>query len=1039
MVPRFLGRSSLLPGVPGYFGRAGAHVVALVTGMVLTVSSMAVVAAPARADSVTTLNLTTFSQMAVDAAHEQVFIAGGPTSNWIEVRGFDGSLKGTVAGQTGARGLALAPDGSAVYAALDGTGAVSRISTTTLSETARYPLGVGNCVSNVAFAGSTLYVSYGCTTSGRVAPLDLAAETPALGAPLPGSFYPAPKIAGDADGRVLAALQPVTGKLVRYDLTQTPVTSMTASAERTGSVGANCADLAVHPDGVDGIVACGSPYVHKAWSLSDLSLSFTYPTDAYPNAIAVTDSVVAAGSDGTYDPDIYLFSRNSDALIQSFELGGTTWELAGRGLALSPDGSKLFAVSESDSALRFHVFDNPFTPPVPLVGDTAFAKCLTDSLGLPDNHWLTESDLGKITTLDCTGRGIKDIAGADKLTALTELALDNNQIADLASLAGLTKLTSLTLSDNLVNDVSPLAGLTGLTVLGLFNNRIADLTPLADLTALEWLWMDGNHIVDLAPLAGLKALTWLTLERNQISDLTPVAGLTGLEQLWVANNRVGDLRPLAADTNLTTLYLESNQVSDLSPLAGLTRLKILWLADNQINSVRPLAALTALEDLYLERNHLLDLTGVKSTFEGACDTCGLAASDQSATLPGATVGVPFPLVVKDDLGEVILLTVPSGVTYANGALTYSAPGTYTISFDVEWFSGTITQVVQNPVTSATPKVSGSAAVGATVTALPGTWGPEGVALAYQWYRGASEIGGATSPTYVVQAADVGASLKVRVTGTAEGCASLSKTSAATGVVVKGVLSPVVVPKVSDTTPVTDQVLTADPGVWGPDPVALAFQWYRVSSTGTSTAISGATQATYPVKSGDVGYKVKVKVTGSKPGFTSVSKYSALTSAVATAKFTTTPAPVIAEVGTLRVGKKLTAVPGDYVPVQSKFGYQWYRGATAITGATASSYTLGSADKGQKIKVRVKAYRAGYATVTQYTAPTLAVQAGLTTVTPKVSDTTPTVDQVLTAIPGVWGPATAGVTFGYQWYRGTTAIPGATEATYTVQPADVAAT
>lgn len=634
----------------------------------------------------------------------------------------------------------------------------------------------------------------------------------------------------------------------------------------------------------------------------------------------------------------------------------------------------------------------PLTTPAPLIADAAFAKCITDSRGQSAEHQLTAAELGSVTSLDCTGRGIKDIAGAEQLTALTDLAVDTNQISDLAPLRELTTLTSLTLADNQVQDLTPLTRLTGLTILGLDNNRIEDLTPLTALAKLDWLWLDGNHLSELAPLSGLRVLTWLSLERNQVNEL--------------------------------------------AALSGLTNLHALWLADNQISSVRPLVGLTELDELYLERNHLIDLTGVNSAFDIECDSCGLYASDQTASLPQATVGVSFPLIVKDDLGEVMPLTLPAGVTYANGALRYAAPGTYTITFDMDWFSGTLTQQVKSPVTSSTPKVSGSAQVGKTLTALPGAWGPGGVALAYQWIRGSSVIDGATGSTYAVQPADVGSALKVAVTGTADGVAAVSKTSAATLVVTKALLAPTPLPVVSDTTPVTDQVLVADSGSWGPEPVALAHQWYRVSSTGIATAISGATQASYPVRSGDVGYRLKVKVTGAKPGYASASKYSALTYAVASARFTTVPVPMLADVGTPRVGKKLTAAPGEFVPVQSRFAYQWYRGTTAILGATGATYTLASADKGQRIKVRVKAYRTGYTTVTQYTTPTAAVQAGLTAVVPKISDTTPTVDQILTANPGAWGPAAAGITIGFQWYKGSTPIPGAIDPTYTVRPADV---
>jgi hypothetical protein len=60
-------------------------------------------------------------------------------------------------------------------------------------------------------------------------------------------------------------------------------------------------------------------------------------------------------------------------------------------------------------------------------------------------------------------------------------------------------------------------------------------------------------------------------------------------------------------------------------------------------------------------------------------------------------------------------------------------------------------------------------------------------------------------------------------------------------------------------------------------------------------------------------------------------------------------------------------------------------------------------------------------------------------TPTISGTA-RVDRVLKALPGSWSPS--GTTIAYQWLRttsrGTTAIPGATAQTYTVQPADLGA-
>lgn len=66
----------------------------------------------------------------------------------------------------------------------------------------------------------------------------------------------------------------------------------------------------------------------------------------------------------------------------------------------------------------------------------------------------------------------------------------------------------------------------------------------------------------------------------------------------------------------------------------------------------------------------------------------------------------------------------------------------------------------------TPTITGTAKVGQTVTAVPGTWTPASTTFTYQWLRGATDIAGATAATYTATAADRGAQLSVRVTGSA---------------------------------------------------------------------------------------------------------------------------------------------------------------------------------------------------------------------------------------------------------------------------------
>jgi hypothetical protein len=336
-------------------------------------------------------------------------------------------------------------------------------------------------------------------------------------------------------------------------------------------------------------------------------------------------------------------------------------------------------------------------------------------------------------------------------------------------------------------------------------------------------------------------------------------------------------------------------------------------------------------------------------------------------------------------------------------------------------------VAAGTLTAPVPTITGTTKVGSTLTAVPGTWGPAPVTLAYQWYRSGVAITGATSATYALASADLGKTMTVRVTGTKSGFTTTAKTSAATAAVAAGTLT-APVPTVSGTAKV-GSTLTAVPGAWGPAPVTLAYQWYR-----SGVAITGATSATYALAAADLGKTVTVQVMGTKAGFTTASKTSAATAAVAVGTLTA-PVPTIS--GTAKVGSALTAVPGAWGPAPVTLAYQWYRTGVAITGATSASYTLTAADLGKTMTVKVTGTKAGFTTTAKTSAATAAVAVGtLTAPVPTISGTVK-VGAVLTAVPGAWGPAP--VTLAYQWFRSGIAITGATSATYSLTAADLGKT
>ncbi len=155
-------------------------------------------------------------------------------------------------------------------------------------------------------------------------------------------------------------------------------------------------------------------------------------------------------------------------------------------------------------------------------------------------------------------------------------------------------------------------------------------------------------------------------------------------------------------------------------------------------------------------------------------------------------------------------------------------------------------------------------VGQALTVATGDWGT-GVAFTYRWYVGTTAITGATGKTYTPTASKLGKSLWVKVTGSKAGHPTTSKSSVKQ-VVAKGVLV-WAVPTISGT-PKVGQTLTANHGTWTTG-TTFHYQWLS-----NGVAITNATASTYKLPSTKVGKNIKVKVTGTKTAYTTVSKISA---------------------------------------------------------------------------------------------------------------------------------------------------------------------
>ena len=239
-----------------------------------------------------------------------------------------------------------------------------------------------------------------------------------------------------------------------------------------------------------------------------------------------------------------------------------------------------------------------------------------------------------------------------------------------------------------------------------------------------------------------------------------------------------------------------------------------------------------------------------------------------------------------------------------------------------------------PLNTTEPSVTGTPTLAHALTASVGTWsGALPITFAYQWLRcgpdgglpdgsNCTSISGATISSYVAVADDVGQRLRVRVTAS-NGEGSRSATSNATEPVqasaTAGSLAPAnsILPSVSGTAAVGETLL-AGVGTWrGAAPLTYAYQWLRCGAGGGQpsgsdcTAIAGATLSRYAVASGDLGQRLRVRVTARNAAGTATATSAAteqVLSSAPTPPVPTTPPPPTLPPGALRLSDGTISVP-----------------------------------------------------------------------------------------------------------------------------------
>jgi hypothetical protein len=333
-----------------------------------------------------------------------------------------------------------------------------------------------------------------------------------------------------------------------------------------------------------------------------------------------------------------------------------------------------------------------------------------------------------------------------------------------------------------------------------------------------------------------------------------------------------------------------------------------------------------------------------------------------------------------------------------------------------------------PANVVQPLLSGNGAIGTVVTSSTGSWtGFPTPTFTFDFKIDNASVQNGESNTYTPLIGEDTKTLTVTVTATnSQGSVNADSSNS---LVVGTIPVNTVAPTVFGDNTFGSTLTTTDGTFTGTAPITYTYQWNRNDSP-----IAGQTANTYVIGSSDSLANITCEVTGTNSyGFD-----SEVSNTITVENFApvNTVAPTVSPSGTQSTGTLITANTGTWTGVAPiTFEYKWTRNGIAISGATASTYTIQLADDGTTIRVEVKgtnAYGVSAFVASSNSVSAVNTVAPTNSVAPVISGTA-VVGQTLTTTTGTWSGIPT-PTFSYQWKRGATNI-GTNATTYTLVAAD----